>query len=276
MESGVLDDIEVETRSYAERLAAGDITLLEEADDAESGFAGEALRAMLRRAFEEGEAQRLRQLPWGVGAIFRQSPGVPSTGPPGTFFAFRTRQGQRYWRYVEREPLVKGPTDETKREVIDAEGRILRRIDPGTASSEEPPAELDLEGDWQLAVTDVIRTHNELADPRNAELRLGPVQRKVLDLLRDVSVALPAGAAEAEEALSVERSRVVRQELQTVLDRLDRAEVGRDKAAAEVVRVVHDLGLQPVEPPPPLEVIHEGDVGVVVWIAILKSHVEAS
>ncbi|MGH8901166.1 MAG: hypothetical protein ACRDYA_05670 [Egibacteraceae bacterium] len=80
---------------------------------------GEELRALLLRALSEGEVGRLRGLPWGIGAAFRQGEGVPSAGPPGVFFACRTRGGQRYWRFVED-----GDT------VVDTEATILRRINP--------------------------------------------------------------------------------------------------------------------------------------------------
>jgi hypothetical protein len=76
MESGVIDDVEPELRAYAERLAGGDETLLDEAgDDGAGTFAGESLRAELMRAIGEGELNRLRSLPWGIGAGFRQAAG---------------------------------------------------------------------------------------------------------------------------------------------------------------------------------------------------------
>lgn len=127
MESGVLEGVEPELRSYAQRLAAGDLTLLDESDArAEGGFVGEELRAQLLRAMLEGEIGRLRGLPWGIGAAFRQGGGVPSAGPPGVFFACRTRSGQRYWRLVEDGGAV-----------VDAEATILRRINPGAAPGVE-------------------------------------------------------------------------------------------------------------------------------------------
>jgi hypothetical protein len=38
-----------------------------------------------------------------------------------------------------------------------------------------------------------------------------------------------------------------------------------------VVEVVDAFGLRAVEPPPPLEVITEDDLGVVCWMAVLPS-----
>ena len=80
METPVLAAVDVESQvyadlsSFAERLARGDSTLLDEQESAgESGsaFAGELFRSHLRRAAEEGEVRRLESLPWGIGRRFR-------------------------------------------------------------------------------------------------------------------------------------------------------------------------------------------------------------
>lgn len=263
MESGVIDDVEPELRAYAERLAAGDETLLDEAgDDGAGTFAGESLRAELMRAIGEGELNRLRSLPWGIGAGFRQAAGVPSVGAPGWFFACRTRGGQRYWRYVEADAGV-----------ITTDSDILRRINPGAA----PPADadpavvgIDLETAWRAAAVSIVEEHNRRADPRADEERIGPAQRFALDLLRDPTVLLPSGAAEAEEALSVERGSTVRQALSDVRTLVAEGAVSRDEAARRVVDVVAGFGLQAVEPPPVLEPIEESDIGVVCWMAVLS------
>lgn len=81
------------------------------------GVAGGAAARLLR-----GSVERLRALPWGIGAAFHQGSGVPSVGEPGIFFACRTRGGERYWRFVQVDGTV-----------IDAEFEMLRRINPGSA-----------------------------------------------------------------------------------------------------------------------------------------------
>lgn len=263
MESEVIEGVEAELQSYAARLAAGDETLLDdESDDEHAGaFSGEELRAALLRAISEGEIDRLRALPWGIGAAFRQGPGVPSAGQPGIFFACRTRSGERYWRFVEFNGHV-----------IDAESEMLRRINPGAAPGVElPTSEVNLEAAWQGAVTTIVAEHNRRADPRADEERIGPAQRFALDLLRDPTVLLPEGAAEAEEALSVERSSTVRHALTQVRSRVVEGTISRDDAARQIVGVVESFGLQPVEPPPLLDPITEDDVGVVCWMAVLPA-----
>ena len=260
MESGVIEGVEVELRSYAARLVEGDDSLLDDGDnDQTSAFSGEELRALVLRAISEGETQRLWALPWGIGAAFRQGPGAPSVGTPGVFFACRTRTGERYWRYVEADGTV-----------IDVESEMLRRINPGNSAGVDPSAsEVDLEAAWQAAVAEIVADHNRRADPRYAQERIGPAQRFAVDLLRDPTVGLPPGAAEADEALSVERSSSVRQALSEIRARLAESSISRDQAAQQIVEVVESFGLQPVEPPPLLDPITEDDVGVVCWMVVL-------
>ena len=125
LENPVLEGIESELRTYADRLADGDTTLLDEGNGTVGPATGEELRALVQRAIAEGEADRLRRLPWGIGAAFRQGPGIPSTGTAGIFFACRTSQekgSRRWWRYIE--------TDGT---VVSTDADMLRRINPGAA-----------------------------------------------------------------------------------------------------------------------------------------------
>lgn len=259
METEVLDDVDVELRSYAERLEAGDETLFDPLPEEGAAFAGEELRAALRRALAEGEIARLKSLPWGVGAAFAQGPDVPSVGPVGWFFACRTRADERYWRYVEAQDKVEG-----------AEGVILGCINPGNAPRADPTSvPLGLEEAWQAAVESIVAEQRERADPRRATESVGPLQRFALDVLRDPAVRVPVGGSLAAEALSVERSSSVRQALADIRRAVDATEISREEAARQIVAVVESFGLQPVEPVPVAEPIAEDDVGVVCWMAVL-------
>src|SRR5581483_10956638 len=119
--------------------------LEEEGESALSGaFLGEELRARVRRAVEEGELERLRALPWGIGATLRQTAGGASVGAPDVFFATRTRAGHRYWRYVE-----------TEGEVVASDLEMLRRIDPHGSTAADAEG-IDLEAAWNAAVADIV------------------------------------------------------------------------------------------------------------------------
>lgn len=175
------------------------------------------------------------------------------------FFACRTTSGERYWRYVEAGG-----------DVVDVEAQILRRISPGSApAAVGSSGDVALETAWRIALDSIVEEHNRRADPRAAQERLGPVQRFALEVLRDPAITLPAGAAEAEQALSVERSSAVRQAIAEIRRQTVDKVISRDQAANRIVGVVGSFGLQAVEPPPALTVIDESNVGVVCWMAVL-------
>ena len=84
MEIDVVDDADEETRTYARRVEQGDASILDEADEGGGlAFSGEALRAEVRPELEEGRSEELKNLPWGIGAAFRQGSASPSRGAPG-------------------------------------------------------------------------------------------------------------------------------------------------------------------------------------------------
>lgn len=264
MESEVIEGLETELKSYAERLAEGDVALLDEAEEASGAFIGEELRRMIDRAAAEGEVQRVLALPWGIGACFRQTADGRSQGPGGVFFATRTppmegdEDGYRYWRFIETGTGA----------ILDGDLQILRRIDPEGGEAADP-AGIDLETAWTRAAADIVEAHNRRADLRATQEEIGPRQRWALGVLRDPAVGLPLGADLADEALSVERGAAVRRALGQIEERVSRAEITLDQAAAEIVAAVGDFGLQPVEPPPLPQKITEDDLGVVCWMAVL-------
>ena len=256
MEVEVVDNMEQEARAYAQRVADGDETILDEDDEAGGthGFSSEALRADLRRELEEGRGDELRNLPWGIGAAFRQGADTPSSGPRGVFFACRAK-GERYWRYVDADGVVREPAT------------ILRRIDPGFAPGiDDPP--IDLEGAWSRAVESIVKEHNEEALKPQAE-SLGGLQRWALELLADPTIAVPVGGAEAYDALGVGRSQPVRRALGEIKRLLDDEKITRNGAAKRIVDVVRMFGLRKVEAAPEREQITAEDVGVVCWMGIL-------
>ncbi len=269
MESEVIEGIEAELRSFAERLAAGDPELAREAEEDSGAFVGEELRRLIDRALAEGEVERVLRLPWGIGACFRQSAASRSRGAPGIFFATRTSRmadaegGYRYWRYVEFEGGG----------VIDGDLEILRRIDPQGGEPAEPDG-IDLDGVWEQAAASIVEQHNRRADLRADQEQIGPRQRWALEILRDPSVSLPVATEivdAADEALSVERSSAVRRGLREVQEQLDDSQISRDAAAAAIVKVVEGFGLRPIEPPPLPEKITVADLGVVCWMVVLPA-----
>ncbi|MCY3850951.1 MAG: helicase-related protein [Acidimicrobiaceae bacterium] len=248
-----------EIQAYARRLTSGDASLLDEADtpDGPHALSAELLRAELRRAAGEGEIDRVNDLPWGVGAAFAQGPGVPSTGPPGVFFACRMLDGQRHWRFV---------TDEG--DIASAPPTLLRRINPGlTAGLDDPP--IDLDTAWSIAAASIIEEHEQETDIGTNDKSLGPIQRWARALLTNPSISTPPNASEAYEALGVERGSQVRQGLGTIRRNLSNEVIDITQAAQGIVDTVAFYGLRPVDPPTPPGSITEEDIGVVCWMAVL-------
>lgn len=258
MESQVLEDIQAEERifadleSLAERIAEGDTSLLDEGEHpGSSTFVAEEYRALLRRARDEGDLDRIKRLPWGIGAVLRRR-GAQG----GVFFAARTKGGERYWRFVpDVGELVVDDLD------------MLRRIDPG--EGETGDRRRDLEATWRVAAEDICREHNERLDPRAAEERLQASQRWALQVLRSPDLPRDERYNRAESALSVGRDQLVRRGLSSVRAALAADEITEQGAADRIVEVVDQFGLRPVEKSTMnRRAIGYDDLGVVCWMEV--------
>ena len=266
METPVLADVEMESQVYAdlstfaERLAAGDATLLDEQEtsgETGSAFAGELFRSHLRRAAEEGEESRLQGLPWGMGAAFVQR--SPMLAELAVFFACRTRKDERYWRMVSQSGEVLYREDLS----------MLRLIDPHEQPGCPIPDGLDLERLFAVAAADICAAHNALLDPEARFAALPASQRWALDVLR--SPDAPAGDEydEADQALSVGRNNLVRRELSDLRREYEGGGMSVADCARRIIEVVGRFGLRPVEAPRAPEPITEDDLGVVCYQVVL-------
>ena len=268
METPVLADVAAESQIYAdlttfaERLANGDISLLDEQDslgEGGSAFAGEIFRSYLRRAVEEGEVQRLLDLPWGIGAAFAQQ--TPSLGEPAVFFACRTKNDERYWRLVSQSERVLSRDDLP----------MLRLIDPKGAPGCPIPDWLDLQRLFTVAAADICEAHNALLDPAARLAALPASQRWTLDILR--SPDAPGGEEynRADEALSVGRNNLVRRDISALRREYESGGMSVSDCARRIVGLVEGFGLQPVVAPPVPVSISEDDLGVVCYQVVLPA-----
>ena len=266
METPVLADVETESQVYAdlnvfvERLAGGDTTLLDEQEsggESGSAFAGELFRSHLRRAAEEGEVNRLQNLPWGIGAAF--VPRRPTLSEPAVFFACRTRSDARYWRMVSQSGGILHRDDLP----------MLRLIDPQQQPGSPIPDGLDLERLFTVAAADICAEHNALLDPETRFVALPASQRWALDVLR--SPDAPAGAEydEGDQALSVGRNNLVRRELAELRREYEGGGMSVTDCARRITAVVAQFGLRAVEPAQAPEPITEDDLGVVCYQVVL-------
>ena len=267
MEVEVVEGGPSEVRAFADRLIDGDVSLLDETEHADPGQAlsGEGLRAELARWIQEMGVKGLRNLPWGTGAVFRRPLGHPSSALPGWFFACRTRNDERYWRWV-------GPYGKTRPE---PDAAILRRIHPrgaqGLADGEYGPGE-PLESAWRAAVASIVAEHNGLLEAEDSGDAIGPLQAwAVGEILEDPDIGLPDGGDTAAEALRVGRGSIVRRTLGQIRRRVTEEEISKSQAAVEIVDLVRTEGLRPADPPERLEAISDRDVAVVCWMEILPA-----
>ena len=268
METPVLASVAAESQVYADlntfvgRLSAGDTSLLDEQDSSGgsgSAFAGELFRSYLRRAVEEGEVNRLRNLPWGIGAAFvRQSPNLTE---PAVFFACRTRRDDRYWRMVSQSEEILHRDDLPMLRLINPQGQ------PGCPF----PDTLDLERLFVVASDDICQAHNALLDPRARSADLPASQRWALGVLR--APEAPAGEEfdEADQALSVGRNNVVRRELSALRRTYGAGGMSVGDCARRIVEIVAQFGLRPVPLPQAPEPITGDDLGVVCYQVILPA-----
>lgn len=266
MESPVLASVEVESRVYADlkefadRLASGDASLLQEGEGGASGsFMGEHYRAMLARAQAEGQVPTLQSMPWGVGSCFRARATPSDLDLPLVVFAAKDREGRRHWRAVTASG-----------QLLSDDLALLQLADPGDKPRQPEPKDLDLDGLWRLAVDDICRKHNETLDPAAIQSRLPASQRWALSILRDPALPYVAEFEEADEALSVPRGPGVMRALSQIRRRLATGDIDSLQAAHEIVTVVKEFGLRPVRPMsrPPRPLTPE-DVGVVVYQVVL-------
>ena len=266
METPVLASMAAESQVYADletfvgRLAGGDPSLMDEQENsgaAGSAFAGELFRAYLRRAVEEGEVNRLRDLPWGIGAAFVQK--VPLLPEPAVFFACRTRRDERYWRMVSQSGEILHRDDLP----------MLRLIDPQGQPASPFPDALDLERLFAVAATDICQAHNALQDPRARSSDLPASQRWALGILRAPDSPDGEEFDRADQALSVGRNNVVRRELSSLRRSYESGGMSVGDCARRIVEVVTQFGLRPVPAPRAPDPITEDDLGVVCYQVVL-------
>jgi len=229
-ESKIFADLE----EFADRLSKGDPSLLDEGEGGGSGsFAGEDYRARLLRAKAEGELDRLRAMPWGVGAaIARSAPeGIVL---PGVFFAAQTRHGERKWRFVD-----------SAGNVVADDLDMLRLADPEEALAAEMPESLDLDRMWMIAADSICTEHNLRLDPAAREKRIPASQRWAREVLGRPDLPEDPRLDRAYDSLAVGRDALVQRSLSDVRRRFQEGAIDAAGAAREVCDVVDEFGLRP-------------------------------
>ena len=244
-------------RDYANRLAKGDATLLDE-DEGLGGaaFAGEFYRAIYRRAVREGEAERVLALPWGIGAAITRT--TSELEEPAVFFACRSRDDLRYWRMVSASGKIVHRDDLP----------MLRLVDPAGQDASAIPDVLDLEGLFAVAAADICRERNEPASVPTPPAS----QRWALNEILGAPDA-PAGAeynAAADILLAPQAAPVLRT-LAALRREWGEGGMSLHDCANRVLEVVERFRLRPVALPEAPAPITPEDLGVVCYQVVLPA-----
>lgn len=262
MESPVLRQTDAESRIYADlqnfttRLAQGDKTLLDE--EMNAAYAGEFFRAELMRAHREGELQRIRDLPWGIGAAF--VPASTSLTEPAVFFACRTRNEERYWRMVSKSGNI-----------LDVEDlEMMFHINPNSQPGCDIPADIDYSRLFNIAADHIVEAHNQLTDPTALEGTVPASQRWALEILTSPDAPEGQQYDDAHAALSIGRNQRVRYALSDLRKESAQA-MTITETTTRILEIVKEFGLAPVDPPTPPKPITPNDLGVVCYQVILPN-----
>ncbi len=242
-------------KEFTDRLASSDQSLFDE-DRGSHGaaFAGEHYRAIYRRAVNEGEVERLRSTPWGIGAaIVRADSRIEE---PMAFFACRTREDRRYWRAVSASGDV----------LLSDDLPMLQLIDPEGQQTVEMPTDLDLEGLFAIAAEDICQSHNRPPE----RPKLPPSQLWALtEVLGSADAPRGDDFNRAADVLAMPQSVSVRRELSKLRRRHEAGGASVRECAVKIVGMVDDLRLSAVSPPAPSTPIQPSDLGVVCYMVVL-------
>ena len=242
-------------RDFTDRLADGDATLLDE-DEGPGGaaFAGEHYRAIYRRAVREGEADRVRAMPWGIGAAIART--TTELDEPAVFFACRTRDDRRYWRMVSAAGTIVHRDDLP----------MLRLIDPAGQESRPIPDDLDLEELFAVAASDIVAAHNQ---PVSAPTPPASQRWALNDILSAPDAPRGDAYNTAADVLSVPQGTPVRRALSELRREYGEGGMSLLECAHRVLAVVEQFRLRPVALPDPSPTITEDDLGVVCYQVVL-------
>ena len=242
-------------KDFAERLRSNDASLLDEDRGSEgAAFAGEHYRAIYRRAVQEGEVERLKRMPWGIGAAITRSDS--RLDEPAVFFACRTRQDRRYWRAVSASGEI----------LLRDDLPMLQLIDPDRQQSVTIPQDLDLEGLFAIVAEDICERHNEVPPSPN----LPASQRWALTEILGAPDA-PAGDEynQAADVLAMPQTARVRRALSTLRREHTEGDMSVREGASRIVKLVEELRLSAVSPPSPPTPIQPVDLGVVCYQVVV-------
>lgn len=251
-DAGISDQVFSDTLGEIERLRDGDATLFETAGEDVNAHSGEEYRQELRKGLElYGDA--IKALPGGAGSGLVRGP------ERGHFYCARV-DDKVFMRFI--------PTDDRNAIVRDSL-QCLKRVTcrDGTVRTVPDDLRLSAYAGWDRARADIFAEWQKATDPQT--------------LLPDIRPLFRAAAAHVRENMPPEMSRIDADRIVEALEapwgmRIERAlrsvftlaTANGVTTTRAIVETVQELGLQPWKAPEPLPPIEEGDVVLVVWMAV--------
>ena len=244
-------------KNFTDRLASNDASLLDE--DRSSGgaaFDGEHYRAIYRRAVQEGEVERLKRMPWGIGAAIRRTNSI--LDEPAVFFACRTSEGRRYWRIVSASGEILFRDDLP----------MLQLIDPDRQDDAPIPESIDLEGLFTIAAEDICELHNR---PPPIPNLLASQRWALTEILGAPDAPVGDEYNQAADVLAMPQTVRVRRALSALRSEHSEGGMSVSECASQIVKLVDELRLTAVSPPSLPTPIQPNDLGVVCYQVILPT-----
>ena len=253
-----------ETREEIRKLRREEAELFERGGTARSSLSGEEYRQELRKALQDPQvARQIKALPWGSGSGIAAAPGQR----PGYAFCIRVGDHARpLFRFVAMEDLEASHPALSDETLICLDAARPAQGWHAPRNLTDRTADLAYEA-WRVARTDVAVRWNFMADKANLEPDVPRALRRAAEIVR--TSPPPEENREAiDRALDTLGApypeRTVRRFRQAM-----NAATEPVVQARNILAAIRELGLEPYEPPEPLPQITEGDVHLVVWLAIL-------
>ena len=267
----IADHVYADDREEIDRLRREDPSLF--AAGGEVGAqSGEEFRQELRQAISKQYGDRIKDLPWGVGAVMRRQDRRNRTGDPEGFTFCADVYGRTFYRFVSKaralDEIPEDPAAGIERETLRCLSLMACAEDCQGLEVDDDVLDLAYCA-WKVARDDIFAEWEKSTDPANLSPRIRPLFRSAAHQVRlhpPPNLSLPeidevAAALEAPLPIKIERD----------LRRFFTGELGDEALSGQIVEWVREIGLQPWHPPEPLDPIDPSDVTLVCFLGSLEA-----
>ena len=260
-----------ETREEIERLLNEDASLFERGGTLGSTQTGEEYRQTLRKALEN-RREEIVNLAWRSGSAMRRGSerGIFFCAKVGKRTFLRFIHTDETWteRYIKEEDAL--DLVEARPHIEEELGRCLRIVECDSSVSLERVDGVE-DGAitlWPIVRRNIFNRWMHETDPANLQPALRPLNREVAAYIRD-HPPQKFEQSVVEKTLDVLESPWNRRDEAKLREWFHSADPGGSELSDYLVEQVQASGLEPFEASDPLPPIHEGDIELIVWMAIV-------